>query len=168
MKVLEEIVVDYCRSLARHGFRAIMIVPTHGGNIATVNRAAERLEREGLAAKAVAVSEESAYLTGLLEVSSKLDITPGEAGTHAGHLETSIVLAIDPDVVEMERAVCGKVDLGYDTEDKLHEVGMHNLSPTGILGDPTKSTAEAGRDYVEAISNALANQILGTLEKLNG
>jgi creatinine amidohydrolase len=78
-----------------------------------------------------------------------------------------VVLAIDPDIVEMDRAVCGKTDLGDDTEDKLHEVGMHNLSPTGILGDPTKSTAEAGRDYIEAISTALADQIRGILEKLD-
>ena len=91
-----------------------------------------------------------------------------EAGTHAGHLETSVVLAIDPDIVEMDKAVCGKTDLGYDTGEKLHEVGMHNLSPTGILGDPTKSTAEAGGDYIEAISKAMADQIRGTLKELAG
>jgi creatinine amidohydrolase len=158
-EVLEEIIVDYCRSLARHGFKTIMVVPTHGGNIETVARAAERLKRESLSANAVSLSDETSYLSAIVEVSSKLDITPGEAGTHAGHLETSIVLAVHPDIVDMDKATRGLVEMGYDTRDKLHEVGMHELSPTGILGDATKSTAEAGEDYVEFMASALAEQV---------
>jgi len=167
-EVLEEVVVDYCRSLSRHGFETILVIPTHGGNVATVKRAAKRLELESLAANAVALSDESSYLSAMIEVSTKLGITPGEAGTHAGHLETSVVLAIHPDIVEMDKATRGKVDLGYDTDEKLHEVGMHNLSPTGILGDATNSTAEAGKDYIEFMVSALAEEIKKVQAELMG
>jgi creatinine amidohydrolase len=158
-EVLEEIIVDYCRSLARHGFKAIIVIPTHGGNIETVVRTTDRLKRESLSANAVTLSDESPYLSAMIEVSSKLGITPGEAGTHAGHLETSIVLDVHPDIVDMDKATRGLVDIGYDTSAKLHEVGMHQLSPTGILGDATKSTAEAGKDYIEFMAAAMAEQV---------
>jgi creatinine amidohydrolase len=158
-EVLEEVVVDYCRSLARHGFRLIVLIPVHGGNVKTVVRAADRLARESLSAKVLAGDESSAYLNAMVEVGGKYDVTPGEVGGHAGHLETSVMLADYGDIVDMKKAACGKVDLGYDSEDLLHEMGMHNLSPVGILGDATRSTAEAGRDYNECIVNKIVELI---------
>ncbi len=162
-EVLEEVIVDYCRSLARHGFRTIFVIPTHGGNKGTVIRVGERLERESLSARVVAQPDETAYLTAMVEVGGKYDRTPGEVGGHAGHMETSLILADYPELVDMEKAARGKVDLGYDSEDKLHELGMHNLSPIGILGDATGSSAEAGRDYFECMLNTIIEQIRGIL-----
>lgn len=158
-ETLEEVLVDCCRSLARHGFRLIVLVPTHGGNVKTVIRATERLTRESLSARAVTQSDDSAYLAAMVEVGAKYKVTPGEVGTHAGHLETSVMLADYPEIVDMTRAARGTVDLGSDYEERLHEQGMHRLSPVGILGDATKATAEAGRDYNEAIVNKLVEQI---------
>ena len=158
-EVLEEVIVDYCRSLARHGFKTIIVVPTHGGNKETVTRAAERLARESLSAKVLAQSDEVAYVTAMVEVGNKYDITPGEVGSHAGHMETSLMLADYPDLVDMDKAARGKVDLGYDGEDRLHEVGMHRLSPIGILGDATKSNAEAGKEYIEHMVATAAEQL---------
>ena len=127
-EVLEEVIVDYCRSLSRHGFKAIILIPTHGGNMETVARAAERLSRESLSARAIALSDESAYLNAMVEASVKYDLTPGEVGMHAGHLETSVILADHPDWVDMTNAARGLVDLGADARDKLHEMGMHRPS----------------------------------------
>ena len=158
-EVLEEVIVDYCRSIARHGFRTIIAIPTHGGNIKAVISTAERLERESISAKVVALSDETAYATAMVEVGGKYDRTPGEVGSHAGHLETSLILADYPELVEMEKAARGKVDIGYDAEDQLHEVGMHNLSPIGILGDATGSSAEAGRDYTTCLLARIVEQI---------
>ena len=44
---------DYVDSLVRHGFKRIVIVPTHGGNFATVRQAivADTLDRFGIVAK---------------------------------------------------------------------------------------------------------------------
>jgi creatinine amidohydrolase len=167
-EVLEEIIVDYCRSLSRHGFKTILVIPTHGGNIETVARTAKRLQRESLSANAVSLSDESSYLSAVVEVSAKLGITPGEAGTHAGHMETSIVLAVHPDIVDMDKATRGLVDMGYDTSDKLHEMGMHQLSPIGILGDATNSTAEAGKDYIEFMASAMAERVTKIRAELEG
>jgi creatinine amidohydrolase len=158
-EVLEEVIVDYCRSLARHGFRTIFVIPTHGGNKETVLRAGERLKREAISARVITHPDEAAYVTAMVEVGGKYDRTPGEVGSHAGHLETSLILADYPELPDMEKATRGKVDLGYDGEEKLHEVGMHNLSPVGILGDATGSSAEAGQDYIESLVTAIVAQM---------
>jgi creatinine amidohydrolase len=162
-EVLEDVIVDYCRSLARHGFSTIIVIPTHGGNKETVMRAGERLLRESISARVIAHSDEAAYVTAMVEVGAKYGCTPGEVGSHAGHLETSLILADYPELVDMEKAARGKVDLGYDGDDRLHELGMHNLSPIGILGDATGSSVEAGTDYIECLVSAIAGQIRGLL-----
>ncbi len=158
-EVLEEYLVDCCRSLARHGFRTIILIPTHGGNVETVIKTAKRLERESLSARVPAELDDVAYLTAMVEVGDKYGVTPGEVGGHAGHLETSIMLADYPGLVDMQRAARGKVDLGFDATDQLHKLGMHNLSPVGILGDATRSTAEAGREYNECMAKMIAEQV---------
>jgi creatinine amidohydrolase len=158
-EVLEEVLVDCCRSLARHGFRLIVVIPTHGGNTNAVFRTSERLARESLSARAVTLPDDSAYVSAMVEVGGKYDVTPGEAGSHAGHLETSLMLACLPDTVDMSKAARGLIELDSKTEERLHELGMHQLSPIGILGDATKSSAEAGRDYMAHMADALAEQI---------
>ena len=164
-EVLEEVIVDYCRSLARHGFQTIIVIPTHGGNKKTVGRAGERLKREAISARVIAHPDDTAFVAAMVEVGQKYDRTPGEVGGHAGHLETSMILADFPELVDMERAVRGKVDMGYDAEEQLHECGMHTLSPVGILGDATGSTAEAGKDYIESLLNAIVAQIQGIMSE---
>jgi creatinine amidohydrolase len=158
-EVLEEVLVDCCRSIARHGFRTIILIPTHGGNVSTVVRTAERLKRESLSAKVSSLPCDSAFIGAMVEIGSKYNRTPGEVGGHAGHLETSTVLADYPELVDMAKAARGNVDLGSDSEERLHAEGMRSLSPIGILGDATLSSAEAGRDYNEYIADKLAEQI---------
>jgi creatinine amidohydrolase/Fe(II)-dependent formamide hydrolase-like protein len=158
-EVLEEVLVDCCRSLSRHGFRLIVLIPTHGGNKDAVMRVEKRLMREGLAAKAAALLDESAFVTAMVEVGGKYGVTPGEAGGHAGHLETSLMLADYPELVDMDRAARGKVDCGFDSEEQLHSLGMHLLSPIGILGDATRSSAAAGESYNECIAAAIVDQV---------
>jgi len=163
-EVLEEVLVDYCRSLARHGFRAIVVITTHGGNNEAVGRAAERMKRESLSARVLGQTDQVAYATAMVEVGGEYNITPGEVGAHAGHMETSLVLADYPDLADMKKAARGKVDLGFDAADRLHEMGMHRLSPIGILGDATGSSAEAGKKYAECQLNKLADQIREALQ----
>lgn len=164
-EVLEEVLVDCCRSLARHGFKNIVLIPTHGGNVQTVVRTAERLERESISARVIAQLGREITIAAMVEVGGKYDVTPGEAGGHAGHLETSLMLAQYNDLVDAEKATRGNVELGSDLEEKLHELGMHQFSPVGILGDATKSNAEAGKDYFELIISRSVEEIRKALSE---
>jgi creatinine amidohydrolase len=164
-EVLEEVLVDCCRSLARHGFRNIVLIPTHGGNVTTVDRTVERLMRESISAKVHAHAGREINLAAMVEVGGKYGVTPGEVGGHAGHFETSVMLEQYPNLVDMKKATRGNVELGSDLEEKLHTLGMQRFSPVGILGDATKSSVEAGKDYFEFIISGAVEEIRSALSE---
>ena len=101
--VFVESLLDQGRSLIHHGFDRILIVNGHGSNIPLVNMAARLLNVE----HRTAVCASSFYLTG--EESLRVleeHRTSGPGGmAHACELETSLYLAIRPDLVQMDRAV---------------------------------------------------------------
>ena len=86
-------------------------------------------------------------------------------GIHAGTVETSIMLALVPDLVRMEEAknfegLLSAVDADYD---HLRIKGStyvgwqaQDLHPAGCSGDATKATREIGELYVEHITTGLA------------
>jgi creatinine amidohydrolase len=82
-------------------------------------------------------------------------LTTQSAGTHADDIETSMILALRPDLVRMDRAVKDTRDSapgaypGYRPGDFVRRAGDPNYSTTGIFGDPTLATAEKGRRVLE-------------------
>lgn len=84
-------------------------------------------------------------------------IAEQEGGTHADEIETSLMLALHPDLVRMERAEAsppGKggapLPLSPDNPDAT------NYSPGGSWGDPTLATAEKGKLLLEALAEDVA------------
>jgi mycofactocin precursor peptide peptidase len=70
---------------------------------------------------------------------------------HAGHSETSVMLHLRPDLVQVTQAVPGpSPDLAAL---RLH--GVKALSPSGVLGDPSAATANKGRAIFAALSDDL-------------
>jgi creatinine amidohydrolase len=89
-------------------------------------------------------------------------------GGHADEYETSIMLAIAPDVVRLERA---RVAVAPEAADPLpwtlpgrlsRDPSDPDFSPTGATGDPTLATAESGRRFLSEIVGELV-QGLGRL-----
>ena len=74
---------------------------------------------------------------------------------HAGHVETSLMLALAPDEVRLDRAVAGPVPAIGD----LVRHGVLPLSPTGVLGDPTEATAEQGQRLLSQLVGQLADAV---------
>jgi len=101
--VFVESLLDQCRSLVRHGFDRILIVNGHGSNIPLVNMAARLINVEFRDA----VCASSFYLTSPRSLELIEEIRRSELGgmAHACELETSLYLAIRPDLVQMEHAV---------------------------------------------------------------
>lgn len=75
-------------------------------------------------------------------------------GSHADELETSRMLAIAPDRVDMARAVASPPDDTFDaylgplTPD---DPSSPNYSKSGSFGDPTLATAEKGAKLIDAM-----------------
>jgi creatinine amidohydrolase/Fe(II)-dependent formamide hydrolase-like protein len=66
-------------------------------------------------------------------------------GEHAGRVETSLMLALAPDRVRLERAEAGATEPVHELMPRLAGDGVRALSPNGVLGDPRGACAEEGR-----------------------
>src|SRR5512136_293124 len=133
-ETLSLVLRDYVDSLTRHGFTRIVIIPTHGGNFATVQQAiaAARTKHPGL--EVVGLTDALA-LTGLLDrIAGESGISAAESGAHAGESETSMMLALEGGLVRTDRFAPGYLGPFGEAEMKrLFEKGMPAISANGVL-----------------------------------
>ena len=71
---------------------------------------------------------------------------------HAGQMETSLMLAVAPDLVAPPTA--------FEPVDPTNTALLAvELGPSGVIGDPTAASAELGRTLLDAAAGALAHVI---------
>jgi len=129
--VLAAVLTELIRS-ARSSFAGVVVVSGHGGNAAALARARKVAEYEGD------------------EVCIWSPTMPG-TDAHAGRAETSILLAIAPELVRAERAERGSTEPITSIMGQLRSEGVRAVSQNGVLGDPTGATAEEGRRLLAAM-----------------
>jgi creatinine amidohydrolase len=145
---------DVLRALARHGVERAIVFSAHGGNAATLREAAAGLAAT-VPAMAVDVLADLDGLTARLHgEAASFGITAEAAGHHAGEIETSIMLALHPELVHMERAAPGHVEPTADPQ-SLFYPDLRRTAPTGTVGDPRGAAALRGARYVAAWVDAL-------------
>jgi creatinine amidohydrolase len=132
----ELLLVELVRS-ASATFRRVLLLNCHGGNAEPVARAVHRLHAEGRDVRAW----------------SPAATWGGDA--HAGRIETSVMLALDSAVVNMERAEPGDQRELEDLLPVIRERGVAAVSPNGVLGDPTGATAGTGEELLRQAVDAL-------------
>lgn len=158
--------VDVCKSLVAHGFRCVLIVNGHGSNTPFVDIIA-RLTVVETGALAAAVNYWAA--PGVREVAEGLRESEKIGGmNHACEFETSIYLALRPDLVDMSKAVHELAHhptknywtdlVGGDGPLMMME-HWSALSESGVMGDPTKATAEKGEKLLAAAAKGIVELI---------
>lgn len=80
-----------------------------------------------------------------------------EDGVHAGATETSVMMAINEELVNKDRLEKG-YEGGVDTS-ALFTKGLRHFTENGVLGDARKASKEAGELILENLSEDLANRI---------
>jgi creatinine amidohydrolase len=158
---------DVGSSLARHGFRRVLFLNGHGSNQNFVESAARLVNVEHPDVLAAAAF----YLSGRRSLERVEELRGSGPGgiAHACELETSIYLAIDPEAVDMEKAVDER---GFpsgehafmDWADGPLKVmpWWSSFSATGVQGDATRATAEKG----EALLEAAVEECVGFVREL--
>jgi creatinine amidohydrolase len=143
-----EKVIEYAaRSLARHGFRDIVLIGDHGSYQRDLATVAERLNREWAKTpvRAHAIHEYYVQSTkGFAKLLESRGYPAGEIGTHAGLADTSLTMALDPSLVRGDRLRPGE----------------------GANGDPSRASATLGApgvalivsNTIEAIRRATARR----------
>ena len=149
-ETLKGLIRDYCASLAKQGFKNIVILPSHGGNFNAAREVTDELSRSLEGTKVVSYTDLKGLLEFLAEFSSRHGVSVGESGAHAGESETSMVLAIRKDLVDMKNAEKGFVG---SFDDKMmglmYSQGIKAVSKNGVLGDSCKGEAGKGEEYLE-------------------
>ncbi len=145
-ETLEAVCRDYCSSLAHHGFRRICIIPTHGGNFSVLAEMLPRLRAELPSCTILAFTD----LLGLVRHwRSSIERTrPGmgaRVGGHADIAETSLMLALHPELVRTDLAEAGyQPELSRASFERIIREGFSTVTPNGILGDARGASAEMG------------------------
>jgi len=134
-------------SLARAGLRKLVLVTSHGGNVAAMETVARDL-RTRLDMLAVTVGwHRFGYPDGAFSGDER------KHGIHGGDIETSLMLAAKPDAVRMDRALSATpATLAMAGEFKwlgaYRPAGFawmtQDLHPSGAVGDATLATPEKG------------------------
>ncbi|MFC3957675.1 creatininase family protein [Halovivax cerinus] len=145
---------DCVRSLAHHGFDRVVVVNGHGGNVDALTEVTAESSRHD-DAYAVAFT----WFEAVGEHSADMG--------HAGPLETSLLRAIDPDLVRedrVEEARDGAADgwgewvshtnLAHDSAD---------FADNGVVGDPADGDAARGEELLELAAESLA-RLLAAVE----
>jgi mycofactocin precursor peptide peptidase len=78
---------------------------------------------------------------------------------HAGHLETSLMLAIAPERVQLAHARAGNPAPLAELMPALRADGVRAVSPNGVLGDPTGASAEHGRALLAAEEERITRMV---------
>ena len=142
------VVGDLVSSLVGGGFERIVLVPTHGGNYAPLAAAIEKLPADERG-RVVAITD----LTVLFRVAElgrdEFGVSLEAGGVHAGEWETSMLAAIEPDLVHMDRAEAGYVGDRESAVGEMFAGGVKSISDNGAVGDPAAASAEHGRRYWE-------------------
>jgi creatinine amidohydrolase len=147
-ETLMDVIRSYCRSLDAHGFEYIVLVPTHGGNFGPVRTVAPEIARE-LEAAVIPLADLDEHMQLLNEGLDSAGIEYDQDVIHAGAAETAMVLAIDEGLVRTEQIEPGPE--GDISAARLLSEGFDSITENGVLGDPSKATAEAGEAIIEEV-----------------
>jgi creatinine amidohydrolase len=143
------IIRDICESLIKNGIQRILIINGHDGNIAPIEIASRYVKNRY---PTVVIACLEAWWTLVGQSRHKLfDVWDGLG--HGGEAETSAMLAVRPDLVQMSnapKAVIPKLPAKVRIYWKFNE-----LSNTGATGAPRKATVQKGNEIVRTLESIL-------------
>ncbi len=150
-EVLAQFVEDILGSLVHHGIKKILIINGHGGNTAAINTACLRVRERH---PEVFLAQSSAWLVlhdayGELPAEVRQDSWRTMVA-HGGLFETSVMMALDEEMVNLDQAMAYTVGRFVQAGDPALSVTakINELTPHGSAGDPTSSSVETGRMFL--------------------
>lgn len=135
---LTTLLVELVRSAAAT-FDATVLVNGHGGNADALAGASAQLTAEGR--RVLAWSP------------------PASGDAHAGATETSLLLALAPELVAARQAQAGNLASLSQLWGRLRSEGVRAVAPNGVLGDPAGASAAAGARLLAAWAERLRAEV---------
>jgi len=158
MDTLKSIIRDIGKSLARDGAKHIIFFSGHGGQITQIADVCYELNVSGVLGKTQAHNISPWNATPVEVLAQVLE---EDVFLHAEEMETSVMLFLEPKLVDMTKAVKETPDYvprGLTTANFLESIRIFTTSKfigrdlkTGVCGDPTLATKEKGAKLIELI-----------------
>ncbi len=148
-----------CRSITRLGFRRIVFVNGHGGNINPLKIVVDELTHEF---KTPIMS--CAYWHAASKEFGEI-LEKQATVLHAGEAETSMYLALKPELVAFGSLDGVEPPQSFETRDPFdtrlyHWQTMTSFTKSGVLGDPRAASAEKGEKLLDAAAKGVAAPLL--------
>lgn len=151
-KTFKKYVEETCLSLNYYGVRKIVVVNGHGGNLAALSELARELREGGIFMSVFQWWPAAAKLLP--------ELFTVEERRHAGAEETSLNLALHPNLVNMSEAL--------DEEPRRHGVQIEGLTlplstvdetSSGVFGKQSTASVEKGKRIFEAVTGELVRHV---------
>jgi creatinine amidohydrolase len=152
-----------CHSLVTGGFRRIFLLNGHGGNQTPAPVALRELKSEFKDTAGLYIAFASYWRLGDRVIGAVRESQVGGV-SHAGEMETSIVLALHPERVDMNRARRDgqSEEMGYIAPKDLQRSppvivveDFEEVTETGTIGHPDLASAEKGESFLSGITEEL-------------
>lgn len=153
LETARDLMVDICKSLARYGPKKFYVLNTGVSTARPLRMSAELLAKDEITMRFTDLSKVNA--------ATEKQVQKEEGGTHADELETSMMLVIAPETVDMTKAVKDYHPSGRGGLSRSPN-GPGDYSASGIFGDPTLASREKG----EILLRGLMDGILKDIEDL--
>ncbi len=167
-RTLSQLVYEVGMSAARNGITKLVVINGHGGNIPALHYAAQMINQDARIFTCVETGETSEK--------DILALTETPNDVHAGEIETSTTLALRPHMVRTDkvRKFIPRFSSRYLNFSSKRSVDWYariaKISPSGVLGDPTKASREKGKkmwalmvkhvvEFVEDLKNMSLDEI---------
>lgn len=145
--LLSELLSQICISLGENGFNYAIILNAHHGNMGVVQYVPQKVAKNNARLNIFGIN----YWP-LIE--REFD--------HAGFVETSLMLAIAPKLVRMEKAKRGYIDqkrLHSTYSTFLNNPSSFKITKNGVWGDPTKASKIEGKKIISVTIKNLIRSI---------
>jgi creatinine amidohydrolase len=151
---LQMVIEDLFRSIIKNGIRRILVINGHDGNIAPIESAA-RTTKSRHTDVVIACLEAWWVLVGQI-TQGLFEVWHGLG--HGGEAETSGMLAIRPDLVNMKQAPHEVIPQLPGDKIRIYW-NFDELTHTGATGAPRKATGRKGEQALKALEDTLLSFI---------
>ncbi len=147
--------MDMVASMVGAGFRKILIQNSHGGNAANIQVLLQRLMERYQDGEAEFYTR---WAWADSQTLNQIRDLPDGSG-HAGETETSMILALRPDLVRTGRLDADRERDGMQAPGMSSYYRFDQRTKHGGVGDPRPATAEKGQRMFDASADEIAEQV---------
>lgn len=139
--LLVELLASLARNMAAYGITTTAVINAHYGNFDAIKAAARQLREEGITLLSYSWAGMDSCVAALRQSAVAY---PGYM--HADEIETSLMLALAPDKVDMSKA--REHYPAFPDDFRYRPVPWTAFSDYSVLGDPRLASAEKGEAFV--------------------